>query len=116
MTDLRGEGGLRPAQQRGEHLAGLVGVVVDGLLAEDDELRAFLSRHGLEQLGHGQRLQFDVGLDQDGAVGADGQRRAQGFLAGGTPQETAITSVAMPASFSRTPPRRRSRRRGSSTS
>jgi hypothetical protein len=29
---------LRPAQQRRQHLAGLVGVVVDRLLAEDDEI------------------------------------------------------------------------------
>ena len=31
--DLAGERGLRPVQQRREHLAGLIGVVVDGLLA-----------------------------------------------------------------------------------
>jgi hypothetical protein len=79
--DLGSEGGLRPAQQRCQHLAGLVGVVVDRLLAEDDELRRFLLRHGREQLGYRQRLQIDVGLDQDGAIGADGHRGAQGFLA-----------------------------------
>ena len=37
IDDLRGEGALAPAGQRGEHLAGLVAVVVDRLLAEDDE-------------------------------------------------------------------------------
>jgi len=35
----------------------------------------------LEQLGHRQRLQLLVGLDQDGAVRANGHRRAQGLLA-----------------------------------
>jgi hypothetical protein len=33
---------LRPARQRGQHLAGLVGVVVDGLLAQDHQARLFL--------------------------------------------------------------------------
>ena len=36
--DLGGEGALRPAEQRRQHLAGLIAVVVDRLLAEDDEL------------------------------------------------------------------------------
>jgi hypothetical protein len=69
------------SRQRGQHLAGLVAVVVDGLLAQDHQLRLFLVDQGLEQLGHGQRLQLGVGLDQDGAVGADGHGGAQGFLA-----------------------------------
>ena len=43
----------------------------------------FLVAQGLEELGDGQRLQFDVGFDQDAAVGADGHRGAQRFLAGG---------------------------------
>jgi hypothetical protein len=58
---LRRKGGLTPAEQRGQHLAGLVRVVVDGLLAADDELRLLALRHGGQQLGHGQRLQFDLG-------------------------------------------------------
>ena len=37
----------------------------------------------LEQLGDGQRLQFDVGFDEDAAVGTDGHGGAQGFLTGG---------------------------------
>ena len=80
---LRRERRLRPVEQRGEHLAGLVGVVVDRLLAQDHELRLFLRRDRLQQLGHGERLQLDVGLDQDRAVGAQRQRRAQRFLARG---------------------------------
>ena len=35
--ELGGEGALRPAEQRRQHLAGLVAIVVDRLLAEDDE-------------------------------------------------------------------------------
>jgi hypothetical protein len=74
---------LAASPQGGEHLAGLVGVVVDGLLAADDELRLFLVAQGLEQLGDGQRLEVGVGLDEDAAVGADGHGGAQGFLTGG---------------------------------
>jgi hypothetical protein len=44
--DLAGERGLGQVGQCGEHLAGLVGVVVDGLFAQDDE-RAVLCRPGL---------------------------------------------------------------------
>ena len=40
---LRGEGPLRPAQQRRQHLAGRAHVVVDRLLAEDDQLGCSLS-------------------------------------------------------------------------
>ena len=42
--DLRGEGRLRPAEQLGEHLADCVRVVVDRLLAHDDEVGLLLSR------------------------------------------------------------------------
>jgi hypothetical protein len=42
-----------------------------------------LSQRALQELGDGQRLQFDIGFDQDAAVGADGHGGAQGFLAGG---------------------------------
>ena len=70
----------QPSERR-QHLAGLVAVVVDRLLAEDDQLRLFPVGHRLQQLGHRQRLQFGVAFDQDAAVGADRQRGAQGFLA-----------------------------------
>ena len=94
---------LRPVEQRREHLAGLVGVVVDRLLAEDHELRLLLVDDRLQELRDGERLQLDVGLDQDRAVGAERQRGAQRLLAArSTPQETATISVATPFSFSRT--------------
>ena len=78
--ELRGEGRLRPAEERGEHLAGLVGVVVDRLLAQDDEARRFPQRDGLQRLGDGERLDARlVGLDQDAAVGAHGEPGADGL-------------------------------------
>ncbi|MNQ84919.1 hypothetical protein D3C85_1000640 [compost metagenome] len=72
---------MRPVQQRGQHLAGLVSVVIDGLLAEDHELRLLLVDQGLQQLGHGQGLQFGVGLDEHAAIGANGHGGAQRLLA-----------------------------------
>ena len=66
----------RPCQ----HLAGLIAIVVDGLLAHDDEIGLLVLDHALQQLGHGERLDALVGLDQDGAVGAHRQRGAQRIL------------------------------------
>ena len=40
--DLAGEGGLREIREGRQHLAGLVGVVVDRLLAEDHQLGLLL--------------------------------------------------------------------------
>ena len=74
--DLGGEGALRPAEQRGEHLAGLVAVVVDRLLAEDDEAGLLRLDDAFEDLGDRQRLDDAVGLDEDAAVGAHGERGA----------------------------------------
>ncbi|CAE6875783.1 hypothetical protein R69746_08771 [Paraburkholderia aspalathi] len=71
---------MRQVRQCSQHLAGLVRIVVDGLLAEDHQLRLFLVDQRLEQLGDGQRLQVFARLDQDRAVRADCQRRAQRFL------------------------------------
>ena len=78
--ELRGEGGLRPAEEGCEHLAGLVAVVVDRLLAEDDDLRLFGLDHALQDLGDGERLDQRVGLDEDRPVGAHGERGAERFL------------------------------------
>ena len=78
--DLRREGALRPAEQGGEHLADLVAIVVDRLLAEDEHPGLLLLGDLGEDLGDGQRLDLVVGLDEDGAVGAHRQRGAQRFL------------------------------------
>ena len=80
MHDLGGEGALRPAEQRRQHLAGLVGVVVDRLLAEDDQAGLLGLDHALQHLGDAERLDLLVDLDQDGAVGAHGERGAQRLL------------------------------------
>ena len=78
--DLRRERALRPAEQGGEHLPGLVAVVVDRLLAEDDHAGLlFLGDLG-EDLGDAERLDLFVGLDEDRAVGAHRQRGAQRLL------------------------------------
>ena len=80
--ELGGERRLRPAEQGREHLAGLIAVVVDRLLAEDDEGRLLGVDHALEQLGDRQRLdRLAFGrLDQDAAVGAHRQRGADRLL------------------------------------
>jgi len=67
---LRGKRALPPAEQSREHLPGLVGVVIDRLLTEDHEVGLLLEHEGLEELRYSQRLEFDVGLHQNGAVGA----------------------------------------------
>ena len=79
--ELGSERALRPAEQRREHLAGLIAVVVDGLLAEDDEVGLLGLDDALEDLGDSERLDGRVGrLDEDAAVGADGERGADGLL------------------------------------
>ena len=78
--DLGGEGGLGPVEQGGQHLAHGVVVPVDRLLAHEHQFRLFLVHHRLEQLGHLQGGDVGVGLDQQAAVGAHGQGRADGLL------------------------------------
>ena len=45
--DLAGKGGLGQVSQSGEHLAGLVAVVVNGLFAQDDHGRVVLCQPAL---------------------------------------------------------------------
>src|SRR5690554_3797185 len=82
-VDFRGEGALGVAAQCSQHLAGLVVIGVDGLLAEDDQLGLFLVDHRLEQLGDGQGVQLISGLDQNGTVGTQGQGGTQLLLGSG---------------------------------
>ena len=70
-----------PAQQRSQHLAGLVAVVVNGLLAQNHQLWLFLFNQCLEQFGNRQRLQFFSCFDQNRTVCTNGHGSAQGFLA-----------------------------------
>ena len=74
--ELGGEGALRPAGQRRQHLAGLVAVVVDRLLAHDDEAGLLGIDDGFENFGDRERLDRAVDLHQDAAVGAHGERGA----------------------------------------
>ena len=83
--ELAGEGRLAAAEQCGEHLAGLVGVVVDGLLAEKDQVRIFGLGDCGEALATPSGSVWRVVDDEDGAVGAHGERLAQRvFGFGGT--------------------------------
>jgi quercetin dioxygenase-like cupin family protein len=79
--DLRGEGALGPAEQGGQHLAGLVGMSSSiACLPRITSCGCSLLHHRLQDLGDGQRLDHAVGLDQDAAVGAHGQRGADRSL------------------------------------
>ena len=78
--DLRRKSGLGPVPQRGEHLPGLVAVVVDRLLAEQDEPRVLAAGELEQHACHGRRLECRVRLDEDRAVGAHGERVAQLLL------------------------------------
>ncbi len=66
--------------QGSKHLARLVGVVVDRLLARDDKLGLLLVDDRLQQLRDRKRLQLHVGFHQNAAIGTDRHRGAQRFL------------------------------------
>ena len=74
---------MRQIGQSRQHLAGLVAVVVNRLLAQNDQAGLLFVHQGLEQLGHSQGLQVQVswGLNQDATVCTNGHGGAQGFLA-----------------------------------
>src|SRR5499427_2708468 len=76
---FRCKGALRPARERRQHLAGLIAVVVNRLLAHDDETGLLLLDDGLEDLGDRERLERLVGLHQDAAVGSHGQAGTDGL-------------------------------------
>ena len=58
----------------------LVAVVVNGLLAKDNELRALLVDNGFQQLRDRERLNFVVGLNQNATVCAHRECGADGLL------------------------------------
>lgn len=76
-------GHLRPVHQRPEHLPRLVGVIVDGLLAEDDKLGRLLLHQLLHQLRHVQGEGRPIVDDVDRAVSAHREGGAQLLLRGG---------------------------------
>src|SRR6202030_2346084 len=73
---------LWPAEKSCQHLSGLIAVVVDRLLAEDDELGLLRVDDGLQELGDGERLYNRAlrRLDEDAAVGANRLRGADRLL------------------------------------
>src|SRR5262249_22025734 len=76
---FRREGALRPSGERRQHLAGLIAIVIDRLLAHDDEPRLLLLDDGLEDFGDGERLEHLVRLHQDAAIGSHREPRADRF-------------------------------------
>ena len=113
QLDLGGKGHLRPIPQRRQHRAGLAVVIVDRLLADDDQ-EGLLALDQLQQRSRGdQRLDDAVRLDVQGAVRAHRQRRAQLLLAVGRPDRRdddflGTTALLDPQAL----PRARSRRTG----
>ena len=66
--------------QRAQHLASLVVVAINRLLAHDDHIWRFLIDHPLEQLGNGQRLGPAFDLYVDAAVSTQRQGGANLLL------------------------------------
>ena len=73
---------MRETGESTQHLAGLVVVAVDSLLAEKHEAGLLVIADFLETLGDGEGLQIAFGLHQDTAVGAEGEGRADLLLGG----------------------------------
>merc|ERR1719235_2740580 len=67
------EGSLRPVHDRSKHLAGLVTVVVDGLLAKQNDFGVLSLHDRLEQLCYRQWLKFRVRQDVHPPVSAHGE-------------------------------------------
>ena len=79
------KGGLRKATQGGEHLARLIGVIVNGLLAHHHKVGSLASHHGRQQFGNCQWLQTRrLGIikhHQHRTVSPHGHGRSQHILA-----------------------------------
>lgn len=73
---------LGPVEETSKHLASLVGIIVNGLLTEDDQVRLLLLSDGLQELGNTERLKFAIicYFNVDGFVGTHGQSSSQGLL------------------------------------
>ncbi len=79
--DFRGKSRLRAIPECREHLAGLAAVVVDRLLAEDDETRGLSRSTSFSSTRATAGGSIDgVRLDEDGAVGTHRERIAQLLL------------------------------------
>ena len=92
---------MRPAEQRGQHLAGLVAIVVDRLLAEDDEPGLFRVDDALRILAtaSGSTLPSVLTRMPRSAPMASAVRMVSWACAG--PIDTATISVALPSSLRR---------------
>ena len=79
QLDFGGKCTLTPAEHGGQHLAGGIAVIVNCLFAKHNQRWIFFRDHGLEQFGNRQRLNRRIGFDEDAAISAHGQGRADGF-------------------------------------
>ena len=114
--DLGREGALRPAEQGRQHLAGLVAVVVDRLLAHDDETGLFRVDNFLEDLRHRQRLDRRI-RPSPGCRDRRPSRARCGWSPTPAPRRSKRRRSRSPCRLPSdgSPLRRRSRRTGSST-
>ena len=71
---------LSPAEERSQHLTGLVAIIVDCLLANENETWIFTGNDFLQQFCHSQRLNIMRCLDVDASVGSHCQPCADRFL------------------------------------
>ncbi len=113
---LRGKRALAPAQKRRKHLSGLVAIIVDGLLAKNDQPRRFGERDGFQKFGDGERFDRLIRLDENAAIGAHRKPASDrlGRLRRPDRHDNHLNGLARLFRGAK-PPRRRFRRRGSST-
>jgi hypothetical protein len=64
----------------GQHLCGLAIVVIDGLLAQQHQINAFLVDNGFENPCHAEWIDIFIRLDQYGAISAHSQSCTQLLL------------------------------------
>ena len=103
QLDLGGEGALRPAEQAREHLARLIAIVVDRLLAHDDEIGAFRSRPGVSAPWRRRAARHSPRSSPGWRGRRPWRARCGAYPAAlAEPIETATTSVASPRSLMRT--------------
>ena len=66
-------------QQRRQHLTGLIAVVIDRLLAHDNETGLFGVDNRLENFRNRKRLDHTIRFHKDAAIGAHGEGSSNGF-------------------------------------
>jgi hypothetical protein len=80
-TQTRGKGSLWPVEETSKQLTGLVGIIIDGLLSKNHQVRLLALRQGTQRFGHLQRFQHTVSLHVDTTIRTHRNGSAQSFLA-----------------------------------